>query len=83
MQKSKFTNNKQTVRDLQAETIQKYLKNRLGNLTYFGLPSEEIKDIIDWKPFFSKFIVVERGYSPNFYEKQHILMVNASKNNIL
>lgn len=80
---ARFTKNKQVVRDLQGETIQRYLKDRLGNLKYFGLPSDEMKDIIDWKSFFSEFIAVERGIAPDSWERQHLLMLNAFRNNVL
>ncbi len=82
MIKSKFTKNKQVVRDLQFETIKKFFTSQQGNLKYFGLPSEEMKDIIDWKPFFSKILAVERGDPNNFWEKQHLLMLTAFKNDI-
>lgn len=80
---ARFTRNKQVVRDLQYETIQKYLKDKLGNLSYFGLPSDEMKDILDWKSVFSKFVTVERGIAPDNWERQHLLMLNAFRNNIL
>lgn len=83
MTTSRFTKNKQVVRDLQSQTIQKYLKNRLGALRYFGLPSDEMKDIIDWRSFFSEFVSVERGIEPNAWERQHILMLSAFKKDVL
>ncbi len=79
----RFTRNKQSVRDRQGETIQKYLKLKTGSLKYFGLPSDEMKDILDWQPMFSEFIAVERGTAPNYWERQHLLMFNAFKNDIL
>ncbi|GAI39499.1 unnamed protein product, partial [marine sediment metagenome] len=79
----RFTKNKQVVRDLQSQAIQKYLKNRLGALRYFGLPSDEMKDIIDWRPFFSEFVSVERGIEPDAWERQHILMLSAFKRDVL
>lgn len=79
----RFTKNKQVVRDLQSQAIQKYLKNRLGALRYFGLPSDEMKDIIDWRPFFSEFVSVERGIEPDAWERQHILMLSAFKKDVL
>lgn len=79
----RFTVNKQRVRDLQAETIRKRLKDRLGSIRYFGLPSDEMKDIIDWKPLFSEFITVERGTAPDNWARQHALLLNAFRNNVL
>ena len=79
----RFTSNKQAVRDLQAQMIQKYLKDRLGNIRYFGLPSDEMKDIIYWGSLFSEFIAVERGDAPRYWERQHLLTLNAFRNNIL
>ena len=79
----RFTKNKQVVRDLQSQAIQQYLKNRLGALRYFGLPSDEMKDIIDWRPFFSEFVSVERGIEPDAWERQHILMLSAFKIDVL
>jgi hypothetical protein len=80
---SRFTLNKQAVRDLQSQTIQKFLKDQLGKLKYFGLPSDEMKDITDWQPFFSEFVAVERGVAPDSWERQHLLMLNAFRNNVL
>ncbi len=80
---ARFTKNKQTVRDLQGELINKYFKNKLGKLKYFGLPSDEMKDIIDWKALFAKCTAAERGVSPDFWERQHFLMVSAFKMGIL
>lgn len=80
---SRFTRNKQVVRDLQLRNIQNRLKDKLGDIRYFGLPSDEMKDVIDWKPLFSEFVAVERGIEPKPWEKQHILMLNAFKNEIL
>jgi hypothetical protein len=80
---SRFTVNKQVVRDLQSQTIHRYLKQRLGKLKYFGLPSEEMKDITDWQSFFSEFVAAERGVAPDSWERQHLLMLNAFRNNVL
>lgn len=80
---TRFTENKQVVRGLQGRMIEKYFKNKLGKLKYFGLPSDEMKDILDWTPFFSYFTAVERGIFPNNWEKQHLLILSAFKNNIL
>lgn len=79
----RFTKNKQEVRDLQRQVIQKYLKDRLGAIRYFGLPSDEMRDIIDWRPFFSEFVAVERGIEPDTWERQHLLMLSAFKADVL
>lgn len=77
MSKSKFTINKQVVRDLQCFTIKEFLGSRLGRLRYFGLPSDEMKDVIDWQSDFLKFTAVERGDPPENWDKQHRLMLTA------
>jgi len=43
MSMTRFTKNKQVVRDLQRKSIEKAFVNRLGELKYFGLPSEPWK----------------------------------------
>lgn len=79
----RFTRNKQVVRDLQGETIRLRQKNRLGKLRYFGLPSDEMKDILGWKPLFLEFVAVERGIAPDNWERQYLLMFNAFMNDVL
>jgi len=81
--KSRFTENKQIVRDLQRSIIEEKLKDRLGNLRYFGLPSDEMKDIQDWRAFFSEFTAVERGERENPWKRQHSLMLSAFKGELL
>jgi len=83
MVKSRFTNNKQIVRDLQGTTIKERFGERLGELRYFGLSSDEMKDIIDWNSSFSHFTAAERGDPPDCYKKQHLLMLTAFKTNIM
>ncbi len=73
-----FTANKQVVRDYQGKLIAKVFKNRLGNLTYFGLTSPEMKDVRDWLPFFSRIISVERASSQSDYRDQHRVLLTAS-----
>jgi len=79
----RFTKNKQVVRDLQNQAIRKHLEDRLGAIRYFGLPSDEMKDIIDWKPLFKEFVAVERGIEPDTWERQHLLMLSALKADVL
>lgn len=83
MIKPRFTKNKQVVRDLQGDCIKKYFGDKLGDLVYFGLPSDEMKDVIDWGSFFSKIVAVERGSALKPWMTQHNLMLNAFKFGLL
>lgn len=74
---SRFTNNKQVVRDLQHQIIKKKLNLRLGKLRYFGLSSDEMKDVQDWKDSLSEVEAVERGETDKPWKKQHSLMLTA------
>ena len=75
---TKFTPNKQVVRDLQCEKIRNFLGSRLGYLKYFGLCSPSMKDVRDWAALFSEFHVVERGQEGKECHDQHELLVSAS-----
>jgi hypothetical protein len=83
MVKPRFTKNKQIVRDLQGETIKNRFKGHLGELRYFGLPSDEMKDNIDWNSFLTHVTAVERGDPPDYWKKHHQLMLTAFKEGIL
>ncbi|MCK4223998.1 MAG: hypothetical protein KAX39_02380 [candidate division Zixibacteria bacterium] len=83
MRRSRFTKNKQVVRDLQYELIQKKLVKKSGRLRYFGLPSDEMKDVRDWKDSFSEFVAVERGEPEKPWKKQHSLMLTAFRCGLL
>jgi len=46
-------------------------------LTYFGLPSEGLYDILDWKDYLSKIVAVEKGEPQEPARKQALLIANA------
>lgn len=73
----KFTRNKQVARDLQCDAIQKYLRTRLGDLSYFGLPSSSLEDVSQWNPLLSCITAVERGEAGTEWIRQNELLVNA------
>lgn len=73
----RFTRNKQVVRDLQCDAIQKYLKSRLGHLSYFGLPSSSLEDVLQWHPLLERITAVERGETGSEWIRQNELLVNA------
>jgi hypothetical protein len=73
----RFTGNKQVVRDLQCDAIQKYLKSRLGQLSYFGLPSSSLEDVRQWYPLLERITAVERGEPGSEWNRQNELIVNA------
>lgn len=75
----RFTPNKQVVRDLQCETIQRNLKAKLGALSYFGLPSSSLEDVHQWFPLLSRITAVERGEAGKEWILQNELLVNAFK----
>jgi|ERR1035441_9514466 hypothetical protein len=73
----RFTANKQVVRDLQCETISKFLASRLGSLTYFGLPSTSLDDVKQWAALLKHVTAVERGEIGREWELQHDLELEA------
>ena len=73
----RFTQNKQVVRDLQCETITKYFGHRLGDLSYFGLPSSSLSDVKQWASLLKCITAVERGESGKEWELQHDLEFEA------
>ena len=77
----KFTKNKDRVRQLQRETIEKYLPGR-QDLRYFGLPSSALADAIAWQEIFSEFVAVERGEEGKEWELQHDLELQAFRSGI-
>lgn len=79
----RFTENKQVVRDLQCNIIKKYFNDRLGNLSYLGLCSPEMKDVLDWVPLFASITAVERGLSGQEYRDQHHLLLTAARARVL
>jgi hypothetical protein len=78
----RFSPNKQTVRDLQCAAIQHALTERLGRLSYFGLPSPGLEDVVQWSPLLERIIAVERGEKHREWERQHSLIVNAFRSGV-
>ena len=83
MRKSRFTRNKQVVRDIQCELIGKRFKTRVGTLRYFGLSSDEMEDVELWDPLFKEFVTVERGDKSSPWRAQHDLIVRAFQIGVL
>jgi hypothetical protein len=77
-----FTKNKQVVRDLQCESIQRFCGSRLGQLSYFGLPSSSLEDIRQWATLLKRITAVERGESGKEWELQHDLEFRAFQLNL-
>ena len=73
----RFTANKDVVRQLQRETIERSLSGRRGSLRYFGLPSSALGDAGEWAELFSEFCAVERGESGEEWDLQHELELSA------
>lgn len=73
----RFTANKDVVRRLQRETIEKSLSCARGNLRYFGLPSSALGDAEEWSELFSEFCAVERGKPGEEWDLQHELELSA------
>jgi hypothetical protein len=74
-----FTINKQKVRELNLRLIKEYFETRKGQLRYFGLPGEGMRDILRWKDFFAFFCAVERGEPGEELLLQHNLWLSAFK----
>jgi len=72
-----FTQNKQVVRDLQCDSIRQRFPARLGALSYFGLPSSSLDDVVQWFPLLERITAVERGEAGTEWQLQHELLVNA------
>lgn len=73
----RFTTNKQVVRDLQCATIREHLADRLGRLSYFGLPSSSLEDVVQWNPLLERITAVERGEPRCEWIIQNELLLNA------
>ncbi len=74
-----FSENKQAVRDLQAQEIAQRFEAQFGHLRYLGLSSPGMKDVRDWAAFFSRFDVVERGQEGAEWKDQHELLLTAAR----
>jgi hypothetical protein len=77
-----FTINKGTVRNLQKETIEKYLSAKIPKLRYFGLPSSALGDAKEWSNLFHSFVAVERGEKGKEWELQHDLELEAFRSGL-
>jgi hypothetical protein len=78
----RFSENKDTARGLQRETIERYLKSKLGNLLYLGLTSTGLGDCVAWQELFCRFLAVERGVEGKEWEMQHDLVFEAFRANL-
>lgn len=78
----RFTKNKQLVRDVQRDLIERVFNDRLGSLRYFGLSSPEMKDVLDWIDYLGLVVAVERGVKGVEYKDQHRLRLTATRHNI-
>jgi hypothetical protein len=72
-----FTLNKQKVREMNLRLIERYFKERKGNLRYLGLPASTITDVLQWQIYFQHISAVERGRPGEEYRYQHDLMLTA------
>ncbi len=81
--KKLFTKNKQIVRNLQLETILSFFGSQASSLTYFGLTSREMRDVLDWSSLLGSIYSVERGRESTPELDQHAILVNAFKGGIL
>ncbi|MEN7981991.1 MAG: hypothetical protein ABFQ65_00920 [Nanoarchaeota archaeon] len=72
-----FTKNKQKVREMNLILIKRFNLDKKEKLKYFGLPSEEMKDISLWKEYLSNVSAVERGIKGQEHIKQHNLLLRS------
>jgi hypothetical protein len=78
----RFTTNKDRVRELQRDTIERFFPTANGQLRYFGLPSSALADAVAWQDLFSDFSAVERGEEGKEWELQHDLELQAFRSGI-
>jgi len=71
------TSNKIYIRNLDKMYIDEEFIHHGKKLVYFGLPSEGLYDIIEWKDYIDAFVAVERGQKSNPSSKQNLLITNA------
>jgi hypothetical protein len=80
----RFTRNKEVVRSLQREIIEKHFPaGHAGNLRYLGLPSSGLGDVSQWRDLFAEFVAVERGQEDKEWELQHDLALEAYRSGLL
>jgi len=77
-----FTQNKQKVRQMDLRLIERYFKDRKGDLRYLGLPASTMMDILLWRSYFKHFSAVERGRQGEEYRYQHDLMLTAMQHGL-
>lgn len=77
-----FSKNKIEIRKLDLKLIKRFFSE--GTAVYFGLPSQEMSDILCWKDYISKIYAVEFGsfITQTKDIRQHNLILTAMKNNL-
>ncbi len=78
-----FSNNKQQVRNLNYNFIERHFSKDKGNLIYMGLPSAEMADVLMWRDYINKIYAIEIGREGEEYVRQHNLMLTAAKQRLL
>jgi hypothetical protein len=71
------TINKDRVRNEDTKLVLKKFQREKRGLSYLGLPSGEMKDILEWKDYLSRYTAVEREL-----DQRHRLELTALKNNL-
>ena len=79
MQHKKYesTGNKDRVRKEDKALIEKEFKRKKAQLSYLGMPSGELKDILEWRDYLSRCTAVE-----NDFAQRHTLELNAVRLNL-
>jgi hypothetical protein len=77
-----FTLNKQKVREMNLRLIERYFKDREGDLRYLGLPASTMTDVLQWQSYFRHISAVERGRPGEEYRYQHDLMLTAMQHGL-
>lgn len=79
MKRKKYhsTINKDRVRQEDTKLVSREFKNKGRKLIYLGLPSGEMKDIIEWKEYLSKYTAIERDEN-----QRNAILLTALKENI-
>jgi hypothetical protein len=77
-----FTPNKQKVREMNLRLIERYFKDRKGDLRYLGLPASTMTDVLQWQSYFQHFSAVERGRPGEECRYQHDLMLTAMQHGL-
>lgn len=71
------TINKDRVRKEDTNLVSSEFKNKGRGLSYLGLPSGEMKDIIEWKEYLSKYTAIERDIN-----QRNSILLTALKENL-